>query len=65
MVENEERKMVVSGIVTCRENVFETIDEWHQGTGHLGSERTWTYCKNTYWNVSQEHVRIYLKMCLT
>jgi hypothetical protein len=35
------------------------------GNGHLGSERTWTYCKNTYWNVSQEHVRIYLKTCLT
>jgi hypothetical protein len=27
MVENEEGKMVVDGIVTCRENVFEAIDE--------------------------------------
>ncbi len=65
MVENEEGKMVVGGIVTCRENVFEAIDEWYWGNGHLGLERTWMYCKNTYWNVSQEHVRIYLKTCLT
>jgi hypothetical protein len=65
MVENEEGKMVVSRIVTCRENVFEAVDEWHQGNSHLGLERTWTYCKNTYWNVSQEHVGIYLKTCLT
>jgi hypothetical protein len=65
MVENEEGKMVVSGIMTHRENVFEAIDEWHRGNGHLGLERTWMYCKNTYWNVSQEHVRIYLKTCLT
>jgi hypothetical protein len=65
MVENEEGKMNVGGIATCRENVFEAIDEWHRGNSHLGSERTWTYCKNTYWNVSQEHVRIYLKTCLT
>ncbi len=64
MVENEEGKMVVSGIMTCRENVFEAIDNWHWGNGHLGLERTWMYCKNTYWNVNQEHVRIYLKMCL-
>jgi hypothetical protein len=65
MVENEEGKLVDSVIMTCRENLFETIDEWHQGNGHLGLERTWTYCKNTYWNVSQKHVRIFLKMCLT
>ncbi len=65
MVENEEGKMVVGGTVTCRENVFEAIDEWHRGNGHLGSERTWMYCKNTYWNVSQENVRISLKTCLT
>jgi hypothetical protein len=51
--------------VTFRENVFEAIDKWHQGNGHLGLERTWMYYKYTYWNVSQEHVRIYLKMCLT
>jgi hypothetical protein len=65
MVENEEGKMVVGGIVTCRENIYEAIDEWHRGNGHLSLEITWTYCKNTYWNVSQEYVRIYLKMCLT
>ncbi len=36
MVENEEGKMVVGGIMTCRENVFEAIDKWHRGNGHLG-----------------------------
>ncbi len=45
MVKNEEGKMVAGGIVTCRENVFEVIDKWHRGNGHLGLERTWTYCK--------------------
>jgi hypothetical protein len=64
MAWNEEGMMVVAEIVTCRENVFEAIDEWHQGSNQLGSERTWMYCKNTFWNISQEHVRIYLKMCL-
>jgi hypothetical protein len=28
MVENEEGKMNIGGIVTCRENIFEAIDEW-------------------------------------
>ncbi len=65
VVENEEGKMVISGILACRENIFEAIDEWHRGNGRLGSQRTWTYCKNIYWNVSQEHDRIYLKTCLT
>ncbi len=48
MVENEEGKMVIGGIVTCREIVFKAIGEWHRGNGHLGSKRTLTYCKNTY-----------------
>ena len=56
---------VPGGIVVTRETLFNAIDEWHCGNGHLGQERTWTYCKKKYWNVSQDPVKDYLKTCLT
>ena len=48
-----------------KEILFDASDEWHRGNGHLGQERTWTYCKKKYCNVSQDHAKDYLKTCLT
>ncbi len=30
----------------------------------MGQERTWTYCWSKYFNVTQQPVRIYCKMCV-
>jgi hypothetical protein len=30
----------------------------------MGQERTWTYCRSKYFNVTQELVRIYCKTCV-
>ena len=65
MVKNEKGDMVPGGVVVSRETIFEAIDEWHRGNDHLGMERTWTIVKTKYWNISQEHVKMYLKTCLT
>jgi hypothetical protein len=46
-------------IVVSREQVFDAIDEWHQGRAHMGQERTWTYCRSKNFNVTQRLVRIY------
>ena len=56
---------VPGGIVSTRETLFNAIDEWHRGNWQLGQERTRTYCKKKYWNVSQDHVKDCLKTCLT
>ena len=65
IVKNEKGEMVPGGVVVCRETIFKAIDEWKWGNGHLGTERTRTFGKTKYWNISQEHVRMYLKTCLT
>ncbi len=51
-------------IVVSREQVFDAIDEWHQGHAHMGQERTWTYCRSKYFNVTQSLVKIYCKTCV-
>ncbi len=51
-------------IVVSREQVFDAIDEWHRGHAHMGQERTWTYCRSKYFNVTQQLVRIYCKTCV-
>jgi hypothetical protein len=43
----------IGRIVVSREQVFHCIDEWHRDNGHMGRERTWGYCKEKYYNVSQ------------
>ena len=50
-------------IVVSREMVFDAIDEWHRGNGHMGQERTWKYCKTKYYNVTERLVRIYSETC--
>ena len=47
--------MIEGRIVTNREDLFDAIDEWHSANGHLGFERTWTFCQEKYWNVTQDH----------
>ncbi len=42
-----------------REEVFDCIDEWHRDNGHIGQERTWGYCKEKYYNISQALVKHY------
>jgi hypothetical protein len=59
---NAKGKKVPGGIFVTRETLFDAIDEWHRGNGHLGQERTWTYCKKKYWNVSQDHVKTTLRL---
>jgi hypothetical protein len=65
IVKNEKGEMVPGGVVVCRETIFEAIDKWHRGNSHLGTERTWTYGKTKYRNISQQHVKMYLKTCIT
>jgi hypothetical protein len=55
----------VGRIVVSRESVFDAIDEWHRESGHLGQERTWTFCKEKYYNVSQPLVKHYCETCFT
>jgi hypothetical protein len=39
--------------------VFDAIDEWHLGNNHMGQERTWTYCRDKYFKVTQNLVKHY------
>jgi hypothetical protein len=52
-VEKETKLVVVGRIVISREKLFDAINEWHHQNGHLGQERTWEFCRNKYWNVTQ------------
>jgi hypothetical protein len=52
-------------IVVSQEQVFDAIDEWHPGNGHVGTERTSTYCQEKYFNCTQRLVRIYCSTCFT
>jgi hypothetical protein len=52
-------------IVVAKEDIFSTIGEWHRQNGHMGQERTHVYCSKKYYNVTQEHVRIYCETCFT
>ena len=52
-------------IVLSREQLFDQIDEWHQGNGHMGQEHTWTYCSEKYYNVTERCVKLYCELCLT
>ncbi len=51
-------------IVVSREQVFDAINEWHQGHVHMGQERLWTYCRSKYFNVTQTLVKIYCETCI-
>jgi len=53
----------IDRIFVSREQVFHCIDEWHRVNGHMGQERTWGYCKEKYYNVSQALVKHYCKTC--
>lgn len=54
----------IGRIVVSRERVFDAINEWHRsGTGHFGAERTWTSCKDKYWNCTQPLVRLFCELC--
>jgi hypothetical protein len=50
---DEDGKKDAGRIVVSREQVFDAIDEWHQGHAHMGQERTWTYCWSKYFNITQ------------
>lgn len=50
-------------IVVSREMVFDAIDEWHRKRGHLGQERTHTFCREKYYNCTQQLVKIYCESC--
>jgi hypothetical protein len=52
-------------IVLSREQLFDCIDEWHRGKGHMGQERTWTYCSEKYYNVTVKSVKLYCELCIT
>ena len=48
-------------IVVAKEDIFSAIDEWHCQNGHMGQERTHVYCSKKYYNITQEHVKIYVR----
>ena len=50
-------------IVVSREELFDSIDDWHTKNGHLDQESTWKYCRNKYANITQDHVKIYCTTC--
>ena len=52
-------------IVVSREKSFDAIDEWHRSNGHYGQDRTWGYCAEKYYNVTENMVKMYCKTCLT
>ena len=56
-------KKAVGRIVVSREQVFDAIDEWHRHNGHLGQERTHTFCRQKYYNTTQKLVRLYCETC--
>jgi hypothetical protein len=56
-------KGIIGQIVVSREEVFDCIDEWHRSNGHMGQERTWGYCRENYFNVTQELIKHYCKTC--
>ena len=62
--ENAKGEMVPGRIVLSKEQVFDAIDGWHQGNNHMGQERTWTYCRQKYYNISQALVDHYSKTCI-
>ncbi len=53
---DKDGKKVAGWIVVSREQVFDAIDEWHQGHAHMGQERTWTYCQSKYFNVARKNL---------
>ena len=61
---NKDTQLLEPGrIVLSREEVFDGINEWHHFAGHMGQERTWGYCQEKYWNVTQQHVRYFCTTC--
>ena len=63
VVRRIETKRAIGRIVVSRETAFDAIDEWHRQSGHLGQERTWTFARSKYFNVSQPLVKIYCETC--
>jgi hypothetical protein len=52
-------------IVVSREQSFDAIDEWHRSHGHFGQDRTWGYCAEKFYNVTENMVKVYCQTCLT
>ena len=50
-------------IVVSRDTVFDAINEWHHKRGHLGQERTHAFCRQKYYNCTQDLVRLYCETC--
>jgi hypothetical protein len=61
---DKDGKKVAGRTVVLRKQVFDANNEWHQGHAHIGQERTWTYCRSKYFNVTQQLVRIYHETCV-
>ncbi len=61
---NKDTQLLEPGrIILSREEVFDGINEWHHFQGHMGQERTWGFCKEKFWNVTQQHVRYFCTTC--
>ena len=58
-----EPKRATGRIVMSQETVFDAINEWHYKRGHLGQERTHAFCRDKYYNCTQDLVRIYCETC--
>ncbi len=63
--QGKKTKKVPGRIVVSRKQVFNAIDEWHCGNGHVGKESTSTYYQEQYFNCTQRLVRIYCATCFT
>ena len=51
-------------IVVSSEEVFNCIHDWHKFSTHMGQERTWNWCREKYYNISQGLVRDYCMTCV-
>jgi hypothetical protein len=62
-VQRRREKGITGKIVVSREEAFDCIDEWHQSNGHMGQERTWGYCREKYFNMTQELIKHNCETC--
>ncbi|XP_008274017.1 uncharacterized protein LOC103353042 [Stegastes partitus] len=57
-------KKTVNPVIT-REDLFSTIQQCHERTGHSGRHKTWDEVKNNYAFIPRVAVELYLQTCLT
>ncbi len=50
--------------MVSKEEVFDCIRDWHKFSQHRGQERSWRATRGKYYNILEELIQHYCKMCL-